>query len=150
MAMVEMKMRDGEPYFHELLYESGMDTAELIQWMKKVEIKRKVPIYADSAEPDRIEMIKKAGYNIHPAKKDVSAGIDRVKGFRLHIHSGSSNLIDEARTYKYRETKDGKVLDEPVPFNDHLMDCVRYILFTMHGPRKKLDMSAAKGFGGLL
>lgn len=150
MAMVEMKMRDGEPYFHELLYESGMDTAELIQWMKKVEIKRKVPIYADSAEPDRIEMIKKAGYNIHPAKKDVSAGIDRVKGFRLHIHSGSSNLIDEVRTYKYRETKDGKVLDEPVPFNDHLMDCIRYILFTMHGPRKKLDMSAAKGFGGLL
>ena len=149
MAMVELKMRDGEPHFHELLYETGMDTNDLIQWMKRTGIQRKVPIYADSAEPDRIEMIRKAGFNIHPAKKDVSAGIDRVKGHKLHIHSGSSNLIDEIRTYKYRETKDGKVLDEPVPFNDHLMDCIRYVLFTMNGPRKKLDMSAAQGYGGL-
>jgi len=89
-------------------------------------------MYADSAEPDRIEQIRKAGYNVHPAKKDVAAGIDYVKSLNLVITSSSSNVIGEIRTYKYMERKDGSVIDEPVPFNDHALDALRYALFTRY------------------
>lgn len=134
MALVEIKFKDDEVYAKEKLYQTGMTTRDLIAWMKAHEIEKNIPIYADSAEPDRIEEIRKAGFNIHPAKKDVIAGIDRAKSYKLHIHSSSSNLISEIQSYKYREKKDGQVLEEPVPFMDHLMDALRYEIFTSRGP----------------
>jgi phage terminase large subunit len=138
MAMVSITMRDGEAYVSEEYYEREKDTNDFIKWMDAVGIKKTIPIYADSAEPDRIEMIKKAGYNIFPARKDVSAGIDVVKSIRLHINSGASNLISEIRSYKYMEKKDGRVTDEPVPFNDHLLDALRYALFTTYFKNKSI------------
>jgi len=137
MAMSSVKFRDEQPYITELLYQTGMTTRDLIAWMNANGIRKKIPIYADSAEPDRIQEIKEAGYNIKPAKKDVVAGIDRVKSYKQHINSNSSNMISEIRAYKYRETKDGHVFEEPVPFRDHLMDCNRYGIFTSRGPVKK-------------
>lgn len=142
MAFLEVKFKDEEPYCKELLYQTGMTTRDLLAWMKAHEIDKKIPIYADSAEPDRIEEIKGAGYNIHPAKKDVVAGIDRVKSYKLHIHSRSSNLISEIQTYKFRETKDGQVLEEPLPFKDHLMDSLRYMIYTSKGPYKPKPIPA--------
>lgn len=130
MALLEIVMRDGEPLMRERYYEREKTTKDLINWMDQNGISKRDPIYADSAEPDRIKEIKTAGYNIHPARKDVTAGIDLVKSLKMHIHASSTNLISEVRTYKYRETKDGQVLEEPVPFMDHLMDCARYALFT--------------------
>jgi len=130
MALVEIVMRDGIPLVCERFYEREKTTKDLINWMDQNQISKQSPIYADSAEPDRIKEIYSSGYNIHPAKKDVTAGIDLVKSLKLRIHSSSSNLISEIRTYKYKETKDGQVLEEPVPFNDHILDAVRYALFT--------------------
>lgn len=138
MALASITMRDGEAYISEEYYETEKDTNELIKWMNAIGIKKTLPIYADSAEPDRIAMIKKAGYNIFPAKKDVAAGIDVVKSIRLHINSGASNLISEIRSYKYMEKKNGQVTDEPVPFNDHLLDCIRYALFTTYFKNKSI------------
>jgi phage terminase large subunit len=45
------------------------------------------------------------------------------------------NLNREAAMYKYRETKDGILLDEPVKANDHALDALRYALHTHCGPR---------------
>ena len=132
MALVEVAFRDDSVRVHERFYERGKTTDDLIKWMDKNKISKTAPMYADSAEPDRIEQIRKAGYNIHPAKKDVAAGIDYVKSLNLVITSSSSNLIGEIRTYKYMERKDGSVIDEPVPFNDHGLDALRYALFTRY------------------
>jgi phage terminase large subunit len=65
-----------------------------------------------------------------PAKKDVLKGIDFAKSRKLRVYSESSNLIKELQSYKWREDKDGRVLDEPVKFQDHLMDAMRYGLYT--------------------
>jgi len=132
MALVEVAIRDDSVRVHERFYERGKTTDDLIKWMDKNKISKTAPMYADSAEPDRIEQIRKAGYNIHPAKKDVAAGIDYVKSLNLVITSSSLNLIGEIRTYKYMERKDGSVIDEPVPFNDHGLDALRYALFTRY------------------
>jgi phage terminase large subunit len=48
----------------------------------------------------------------------------------LYITKRSINLLKEIRSYKWKTDKDGRVLDEPVKFNDHAMDAGRYGVFT--------------------
>ncbi|GAG05508.1 unnamed protein product, partial [marine sediment metagenome] len=55
-----------------------------------------------------------------------------VKRHKTHIYKDSINLINEKRSYKYKEDKDGHVLEEPVKFRDHACDAERYALYT-HG-----------------
>lgn len=133
-ALVHIGFKDTVPYVRELIYETKQTTPMLIERMKEVipERNRNKYIYADDAEPDRIEEIRLAGFNIHPAEKSVDDGIMYVKTVKLHIHSGSPNLIKEMDGYKYKEDKDGNVLEEPVKFNNHLMDAKRYALYTYH------------------
>ena len=86
-------------------------------------------IFADSAEPQRIEEIYRAGFDIHPARKiSVRDGIDFVKRFKLYIDKESTNIIKEIKFYSYKVDKNGKVLDEPVKLNDHAMDAIRYAI----------------------
>ena len=44
------------------------------------------------------------------------------------IVEGSENLLKEIKSYKWKEDKNGHVLDEPVKFRNHLMDGMRYYL----------------------
>ena len=131
-ALVWVGDRDGEIYLKEIIYQSHLTNQELISLMDEIGVSRKAPIYADTAEPARIEEIYKAGYNIHPAEKRVNDGIDTVKRYKLHIHSESTNLIKEIRNYKWKEDKNGNILDEPVKFNDHACDAFRMAIHT-HG-----------------
>lgn len=129
-ALVHVGMYDGEVYLRESLYETHLTNQDLIAKLKTLNVNKKTPIYADSAEPARIEEIYKAGYNIKPAKKSVLDGIDTVKRYKLHLHEEDANTIKEIRSYKWKEDKNGNVLDEPVKFNDHLQDSIRYGLFS--------------------
>lgn len=127
-ALVEVRVKDGEYYLIEKLYESQLTNVDLIERLKGL-MKRNSIIYADSAEPARIEEIKRAGFRIEPAGKSVKDGIDFVKSQRLHVDKNSVNLISELRGYKYKEDRDGNVFDEPVKFRDHIMDAMRYALW---------------------
>jgi len=89
-----------------------------------------VPIYADTAEPDRIEEFKEAGLYIYPAKKNVVAGINTVKTYKIIIHPQCVNFKKEIEEYKYKEDREGNVLEEPVGVNDHLLDALRYCVYT--------------------
>lgn len=131
-ALVHIGNYDGELYEREIIYQTHLTNTELIELMGECKVNKKIPIYADSAEPKSIEDIYKAGYNIHPAKKQVMDGIKMVKEFKIHLHHESANLIMERRMYKWRQDKNGNNLDEPVKFNDHLMDAERYAIHT-HG-----------------
>ena len=86
-------------------------------------------IFCDSAEPQRIKELYNAGLNVKPALKDVKKGIDSVKSFPLRISASSSNLIKEIKFYKWKEDKDGNILEEPVKFNDHAVDAMRYAIY---------------------
>jgi phage terminase large subunit len=130
-GMVGIWLHDGEYYLHEILYRSGMTNKDLIGWMRSAEIAQGIPIPADSSRPDQIEELCREGWNIVPAdKRSVKEGIDFVKSQRLHISTESVNLLKEIRAYSYRETKDGRVLDEPVDFMNHLVDAMRYGIYT--------------------
>ena len=129
-ALEEIGIKDQEIFERELLYEMHLTNEDLIKRMEELIPKKSSSIYADSAEPARIEEIKRAGFNIHPAEKNVKDGIDLVKRQKCHILKSSVNLIKEIGGYRYKEDKDGNVLEEPVKFRDHLMDCRRYALYT--------------------
>ena len=71
-------------------------------------------------------------FNAKPADKDVYAGIQKVKSMPLNISQDSTNLIKEIKSYKWKTDKDGKVHpdESPVKLNDHIIDALRYAVFT--------------------
>jgi phage terminase large subunit len=133
-AIVRVDLCDGTFYATELLYKSKLTPNELLDEIDRVigpNMKEKY-IFCDNAEPAMIQSISEAGYNAWPAEKDVRDGINRVKRFHFHITPNSPNLIKEARGYSYKKNKDGRMLEEPIKFHDHLMDGLRYALHTYY------------------
>ena len=53
-----------------------------------------------------------------------------MKRQKIYIHPDCTDTISEMKTYKWKEDRNGNVLDEPVKFRDHLMDALRYALYT--------------------
>ncbi len=128
-ALLMIGFKDQQIYEKELLYEKHLTNSQLIDRMKVLIQNRDDCIYADSAEPDRINEIAYAGFNIYPAQKDVQDGIDCVLRYKPKIANSSENHLREKRTYKRKEDKNGNVLEEPLP-NYHSCDCERYALYT--------------------
>lgn len=129
-ALVDIEFFEGGIYWDEQLYETKLTTADLIERYKALNLVKAIPMYCDNAEPKTIEELNRAGYNALPADKDVTEGIRKVKSLPMYVTKRSVNLIKELRSYKWKIDKDGKVLDEPVKFNDHACDAGRYGTFT--------------------
>lgn len=138
-AIVRIGIKENHHTWDQLLYKTRLTNSELIEELKSLRdaglITESMQGYADAAEPDRITEINQAGFNVKPADKSVNAGILYVKGRPLSFTKSSVELIDEAKDYSFKTTKDGKILDEPVKIKDHLMDAGRYGEFT-HGKEK--------------
>jgi phage terminase large subunit len=119
----------GELWFNERLYERRLTNRDISDQMIELGINKSSEIIADSAEPKSIEEIYRLGWNIHAAKKgpdSIKNSIDILKRFICHITPESVNLIKEHKTYKWKEDKNGVYLNEPVDFNNHLIDGIRY------------------------
>jgi phage terminase large subunit len=136
-ALVRVKHYDGEIYVEQLIYDTKMATSLLIDRLKSIGLGRRDEIFADAAEPKTIAEINKAGFNLKPAIKDVYAGINKVKSFSLFVKSDSLDLLDEIKNYKWKTDHDGNTLDEPVKFRDHLMDSMRYAIYTKYAKPKR-------------
>ena len=122
--------RDAHYWIDQESYATGKTTEEIIE---QVKLKRPEMVYPDPAEPDRIEMARRAGLNIREVSKDIEAGIETVRELfkqnRIHIHPSCQNLIFELETYHYPDNKPGMNEKEtPVKENDHAMDEMRYVL----------------------
>lgn len=127
-ALVEIAWTEDDFFVHELVYESGLITSELINRMKTLELKRDVVIWADSARPDAIDEIKQAGFNIEQADKSVKDGINAVKAKTLKLYR-SPNGVKELRAYRWKTDRNNKPIDEPVKVNDDFADAMRYGIF---------------------
>lgn len=132
-VVLEFAVKDEDAGVRERLHATGMTNADLIKSLDRIvpaTRRRNYPIYADSAEPQRIMEINDAGFRCIGANKSVADGIDTVKRFRLNIYNGSTHVLKEIKGYSYKVNKNGDVLDEPIEFNDHCMDALRYGLHT--------------------
>lgn len=132
-VIMKICVTDWDAVIQEKIYQTGLTNEDLISRLDDIVpriARQKYPIYCDSAEPQRIEEIKRAGFRVKGADKSVTAGIDTVKRFKLHIVEDSLNTLKEIRGYSYMVGKDEIALDKPIAFNNHAMDAIRYGLHT--------------------
>ena len=122
-ALIKVLLLEKKLYWHECLCTSGLTNADLIERLGHLD---RGDIYADGAEPQRIEEIYRAGYNIYPANKDVKMGIDTCRRQPIHITKESDSLIKQIRGYQRKVDKNGVVLEEPVKAKDDTVDAGRY------------------------
>jgi phage terminase large subunit len=90
--------------------------------------------YADPSAKGELETLKRWGIDIRPARKDVLAGITYLQGLfkqgHLKVFALLKKTIDELNTYSWALDKNDDPLDVPEKTNDHLLDGLRYALFT--------------------
>lgn len=139
-ALIEIRIQDEDVYVKEILYESRLTNQDLINRIESAGISKSYPIYADSEDPQRIKEIEQAGYNIQGVDKEkgsVKRGIDIIKSRKLFITNDSVNTLKEIRAYKWQE-KEGKPIEEPIKYNDHALDALRYAVY---GSSKRVGLS---------
>lgn len=127
--LVECGCADGEFYARELISEHELRPDQIIDRMDALGVSKGDYIIGDAADRNTIETIHAAGYNIHPSKKgadSVAHGIASVKKKCWQIPRDSAELLKQMRGYCYKRDKNGKEIDEPVKWNDHGPDALRY------------------------
>jgi phage terminase large subunit len=136
MALVEISAIDSVIYAKERIYESNMTIPDLLKRFSELDIPKGKEIFVDSARPDVIEDLRRAGFNAKLSNKAVKEGIDAVKSLGLVIDKGSHNLIKELRNYKWKKNGD-MILDEPVKLWDDAADALRYVVYQYYLNHKK-------------
>lgn len=123
-ALVKIMISNQQTFYQEMIYEQKLTNMDLIERLSH--LKERGDIYADNQEPARIEEIRRAGYNIYPATKDVKQGLDVMRREPLHITEDSVNLEREVQNYCHKKDKDGRILEEVIKYDDHCIDAGRY------------------------
>ena len=101
-------------YIKEMIYRTGMTNRDISNDLNRLQIGRREEIYADSAEPKSIDEIYRMGWNIKPATKgrdSINIGIDMLKRYKIYVTKDSTNTIKEFRNYKWKEDKNGNILN---------------------------------------
>ena len=127
-ALCETRIKDDKLFVKEHIYDIIPTNSDLIKRLHQIIPidKKSICIYADSAEPDRIEEIAREGFRIEAAEKSVLSEIDFLKRRKINIEENSSNLVKEIKGYSWRVGRDKVIIQEPVKYNDHLMSAMRY------------------------
>ena len=128
-AFVEV-YKDGDTlYFKELLFVRGMTMPDIIHRLEGLGIDRTDTIWCDSASPQNIADMKRSRFNAKPVnKKSILHGIDLIRRHHIFIEGNSKNILQEFGSYRFKEDKDGNLLDTPEDDNNHAIDAIRYVL----------------------
>lgn len=116
------------------VYKTGLDYNEMVSEALALQERHgRGRWYCDPSEPSAIDMLQRAGLDAEKADNSVMPGIQYVSAQRdrLMVCDSCTELRDEFRLYHYPD--DGES-ENPVEANDHLLDALRYALFTHQGP----------------
>lgn len=130
-SVVGVYRKDLNIYVKEELYERGLTNLDISDRLRKFAGNRD-EIFADSAEPKSIEEVYRLGWNIKPTQKgkdSILVSIDVLKRFKIHLIG--SNLVREFKTYKWKVDKAEKTINEPVDYNNHAIDALRYLALSV-------------------
>ena len=137
LAIVEVAKVNDKLYIHELCYSKGMTNQDIANFLKDKGLDD-VLGFADSAEPKSIEELRRLGCMIKGAVKgqgSINAGISLIKEFDIIVSKESTNLAKEYSAYYWTELKDGTIINKPVDRNNHLMDALRYAVYSQYSKR---------------
>jgi phage terminase large subunit len=124
-ALVKIWYWEDEVYIEEVIYESYLTSADLIEKMNQLNVDRNTAIVADYARPEMIAEIRQEGYYVINADKRVEKGINAVKTSKVYLARGTENIQRENRNYKYKKVS-GEVRDDVAKRHDDAMDAIRY------------------------
>jgi phage terminase large subunit len=127
-AIVKIGYKNDTIYILDEHYEKGMENYHIAKAYKNMCTGY---VYCDSAEPKSIKELrnyKVQSLSVKKGKDSVRHGIQWIRQRKIIIDKRCINFINEIQTYKYKEDKDGNVLQVPVDMNNHLMDAMRYAL----------------------
>ena len=142
-AILTLGFKDGDVYICNEIYVHEKDTAEIIT-IAEGRLNKSLKMWCDSAEPDRIQMWKKAGYfQAEGVKKTpfaeskalagvtkktyINSQIDWLKQRKIFIHPSCINTIKELQQWKWQKDKTtNQYIDEPVDEFDDAIAALRY------------------------
>lgn len=120
-------------YVHELCYHYSMTATQIKELYKSKGFKSETPIYCEH-DPDMIRQLRNKNLMTVPARKgqgSLNAGIMKVNEYEICYTASSSNIDFERKRYMWMtDPESGKLLNEPEPGNDHLMDAIRYGVYS--------------------
>lgn len=125
-ALLDIYVWNNAFIWDELLYRKGMSNSDIASVIKQGEPALTI---ADSAEPKSIDEIASYGVSIIGSQKgpgSVLQGIQYVQDQTIYVTKRSLNIWKEYRNYLWLTDKDGKIINEPQGFLDHLMSAGRY------------------------
>jgi len=137
-VLMEIRVKEGIYYVLERLYEKKKTKPAIIEQIKEEHLMgdnwMNESLYCDSAEPDTIDLLVNEGFGAIPSIKgnnSVKDGIDHLKSLKIYSYTDNIHLNTELRSYKLKETKDGKPIEGmPHPYNDDCISATRYAIYT--------------------
>lgn len=128
-------------YVHELCYQPAMTPTQIFALYKSVldtkekpDAHRNFNLYCEH-DGDMIRQLRTLGMRrAIPARKgpnSINPGISKVKEYRVFYTASSANIDMERKRYMWQIDEDtGKPINVPSEGFDHLMDAVRYAVYT--------------------
>ena len=91
----------------------------------------KQKMYCDGAEPDKVDYLRRNGFNAVSAKKgagSVKAGISFLQDMKIICHESCVNVATELENYVYlKDKKTGQYIEDSYDHDfSHTMDALRY------------------------
>ena len=137
-AIVAIYSYNGGFILDEITYQKGLSNKQIADVLMN---QPSALVVADSAEPKSIDELTSYGVNILPANKgqgSVLQGIQYVQDQKISMTKRSINLIKEYRNYLWEKDKDGKIINEPSPIFNHLLDATRYAFESLRPKRESV------------
>jgi phage terminase large subunit len=133
-AIVELRKKNDKIYIKEICYKTGMTNQDIANFLKANNYSETI-IYCDSAEPKSIDELRSAGIMAKPSIKgqgSIAAGISLIKEYYIYACNVSKNLKNEYQFYIWEELKDGTKTNKPRDKFNHLIDALRYGIYTRY------------------
>jgi phage terminase large subunit len=125
--------RIGESIFvHELCYDNEFTEKQIAKLYNANKFGRS-PLYCEH-DGDMIRALRKEKLRAVPARKgpnSIKPGIKKVKDYQIFFTASSKNIEFERKRYMWmQDPVTGKFMNEPIDQDNHLMDAIRYGIFT--------------------
>lgn len=137
-ALLDVRLAHDEIYIDEVCYDRGMTNPDIAEVVRKNGLAGEI-IIADSAEPKSIAELRNTHLRVEEAQKgkdSIRLGISIVSRYKLKVTDRSIGIINELKNYKYKQDKDGNLLNETIDYFNHSLDALRYVALNRLNKRR--------------
>ncbi|MDH5570376.1 MAG: phage terminase large subunit [Gammaproteobacteria bacterium] len=148
-VLIDVYLRDNNLYVDELFCLNnlmpekiqGAERMAIVDQMELIDFQKGHQIIADSAGRTEILDLNKYGYNVKGVKKrpgSVLAGINKLRGYNIHITDRSINLKKGLENWFWKVDKNGKIIPESDGHEPDGLAALRYVIMEHNKKRSKV------------